>query len=46
MLKGVFEVREEARLLEELAGLKIGEAQSQRLLGNVGDLVEDAHGTS
>ena len=44
MLKGVFKVRNEFCLLEELAGLKIGEAQSQRLLCQLGDLVEDCEG--
>src|SRR6266478_1208158 len=41
MLKGVLKIRKAFRLLEEFAGLEMGEAQSQPFLWQLGDLVED-----
>ncbi len=37
VLEGVFEIREQAPLVEELGGLQTGEAAAERLLGQLGD---------
>src|SRR4029077_18402723 len=44
MLKGVFELRKAFRLLEDLAGLQVRQAQFQSLLRQLGDLTEDREG--
>ena len=40
VLEGVFEVGEQARLVEELRRLKLGEAASELVLGQIGDGLE------
>ena len=37
VLEGVLEIREEARLVEELGGLEVGEPATQLFLGQLGD---------
>ena len=44
VLEGVFELGEEARLVEELGGLQVGEAQAERLLGQLGDGLQQRRG--
>jgi hypothetical protein len=44
VLEGVLEIREQARLVEELTREKVGEAGAQRLLGPLGDGLEEAEG--
>ncbi len=39
--EGVFEVGEEARLIEKLRGLKLGEAPAERLVGQSGGRLEE-----
>ena len=44
MLEGVFEVRKEARLVQELGGLKMGEAAAEVLLGRLRDRPKEGQG--
>ena len=44
MLKGIFELGEEACLVAELGGLQSYERTPQRLFGPIGDRLEDGEG--
>ena len=44
MLEGVFALGEEARLIEELGSLQVGEAVMQRLLGQLGNGLQERQG--
>ena len=44
VLEGVLDVGEEARLVEELGGLQMGEAQAERLLRHLGNGLEERQG--
>jgi hypothetical protein len=44
MLEGVLDVREQARLIEELGPLQMGEAQAECLLRRLGDGLEEREG--
>src|SRR5499433_2487019 len=44
VLEGVFEVREEARLVEELGGLKMTQSPAQVVLGRVGNGLQQREG--
>ena len=41
MLEGVGELGEEARLIEELGGLQVGEALAELRLGQLGDSLQE-----
>src|SRR5262245_42635784 len=44
MLEGVFEVREEARLVQELGGLELTQSPTQVALGRVGNGLQQGEG--
>src|SRR5262245_3012019 len=44
MLEGVLKIREEPRLVEELGRLKLGQAPAQRVLGKLGDSLQEPEG--
>src|SRR5215813_8059551 len=44
VLEGVFEIREEARLVEELGGLQPPERPAQPLLGQLSDCLQEPEG--
>jgi len=44
MLEGVFEVREDARLVQELGGLKMTQSPTKVVLGRIGDYLQQREG--